>query len=85
MIQNKNWNIVYLDESNSNGYTMSKFLSTSGFKWMVPKKFHLPLIIRKFVLEVDLGYPKELSELHNDYSLAPGEKIKRKLLSNYQF
>ena len=52
---------------------------------MVPKKFHLPLIIRKFVLEVDLGYPKELSELHNDYSLAPGEKIKRKLLSNYQF
>ena len=51
-----------------------------------PKKVWLTINSSKVcVLEVDFGYPKELSELHNDYSLAPGEKIKRKLLSNYQF
>ena len=38
------------------------------------------------VLEVDLGYPKELSELHNSYPLLLGKiKIKREVLSNYQF
>ena len=37
------------------------------------------------VLEVDLQYPKELRELHNDYPLAPDKvKIKRELLSDYQ-
>ena len=37
------------------------------------------------VLEVDLEYPKELLELHNDYPLAPDEiEIKREMLSNYQ-
>ena len=37
------------------------------------------------VLEVDLEYPKELRELHNDYLLASDEiKIKREVLSNYQ-
>ena len=37
------------------------------------------------VLEVDLEYPKELQELHNDYPLAPGKiEIKRELLSSYR-
>ena len=37
------------------------------------------------VLEVDLEYPKELRELHNDYPLAPDKiEIKREILSNYQ-
>ena len=37
------------------------------------------------VLEVDLEYSKELSELHNDYSLAPNKiEIKWAMLSNYQ-
>ena len=36
-------------------------------------------------LEVHLEYPKELRELHNEYSLAPDEmEIKREMLSNYQ-
>ena len=37
------------------------------------------------VLEVDLEYPKESRELHNDYPLAP-DKIERKreILSKYQ-
>ena len=38
-----------------------------------------------FVLEVDLEYPKELWELHNDYPLAPDKlEIKREMLSEYQ-
>ena len=37
------------------------------------------------VLEVDLEYPKELRELHNDYPLAPDKiEIKREMLSDYQ-
>ena len=36
------------------------------------------------VLEVDLEYPKELRELHNDYSLAPDKiEIKRGILYEY--
>ena len=38
-----------------------------------------------FVLEVDLEYPKEVHELHNDYPLAPNKiEIKREMLSEYQ-
>ena len=37
------------------------------------------------VLEVDLEYPKELRELHNDYPLAPDKiEIEREMLSEYQ-
>ena len=41
---------------------MSKFLPTSGFKWIDPKEFHLNKSIsdssKGFVLKVDLAYPK---------------------------
>ena len=68
---------------------MSKFLPTSGFKWIDPKEFDLNKYTRNSlkgcVLEVDLEYPKELRELHNDYPLAPDKiKIKREMLPNYQ-
>ena len=37
------------------------------------------------VLEVVLEHPKELLELHNDYSLSPDKiEIKREMLSEYQ-
>ena len=36
------------------------------------------------VLEVDLEYPKELRELHNDYPLSPHKiEIKTGVFSNY--
>ena len=36
-------------------------------------------------VEVDLEYPKELRELHNDYLLAPDKReIKKEMLSDYQ-
>ena len=68
---------------------MSKFLPTSGFKWIDPKEFDLNNYTssssKGCVLEVDLEYPKELRELHNDYPLAPDKiEIKREMLSDYQ-
>ena len=65
--------IIYLDTNILYCYAMSKFLPASGFKWIDPKDFELNKYISNssngFVLEVDLEYPKELRELHNDYLL----------------
>ena len=68
---------------------MSKFLPTSGFRWIDLKEFDLNKYTRNSskgcILEVDLKYPKELKELHNDYPLvADKTEIKRKVLSDYQ-
>ena len=68
---------------------MSKFLPTSGFKWIDPKEFdlnkHTSNSSKGCVLEVDLEYPKELRELHNDYPLVPDKiEIKRKMPSEHQ-
>ena len=78
--------IIYLDANNLYGYAMSKFLLTSGFKWIDPKEFDLNKYTsnssKGCVLEVDLEYPKELHNLHNDYPLAQDKiEIKREMLS----
>ena len=73
--------IIYLDANRLYGYPMSKFLLTSGFKWIDPKEFDLnkytSISSKGCVLEVCLDYPKELRELHNDYPLTP-DKIEIK-------
>lgn len=83
--------IVYLDANNLYGWAMSQYLPTSGFKWMTEKEIEkLDLALYKddskkgMILEVDLEYPKELHDLHNDYPLA-AEKINvtKAMLSNY--
>ena len=81
--------IIYLDANNLYGYAMSKFLPTSGFKWIDPKAFDLNKYTsnssKGCVFEVDLEYLKELRELLNDYPLAPDKiEIKREMLSDYQ-
>ena len=58
-------------------------------KWIDPKKFDLNKYssdsFKGCALEVDLDYPKQLQELHNDYPLAPDKtEIKREMLSDYQ-
>ena len=57
---------------------MSKFLPTSVFKWI---EFDLSKYTsnspKGCALEVDLEYPKQLHELHNDYRFAP-DKIEIK-------
>ena len=76
--------ITYLDANNLYGWGMSKPLPTHGFKWMNSCELknweNYPCI-----LEVDLGYPKNLHDLHNDYPLAPEQievnKVK-KLIPN---
>lgn len=62
--------IKYLDANNLYGWAMSKPLLTHGFKWINKKEWKrwkkLPCM-----LEVDLDYPIELHDLHNEYPLAP--------------
>ena len=52
---------------------ISKFLRTNRFKWINPKNFdsnkYSGNSSKRCVLQVDLEYPAELSELHNDYPL----------------
>ena len=68
--------IAYLDANNLYGSGMSNPLPTSGFKWMNKRELlNWENITNRdgvgCILEVDLEYPKELHDLHNDYPLAP--------------
>ena len=83
--------IMYLDANNLYGWAMSQNLPTGGFKWM--KQEHIDkLDLGKYkedskkglILEVDLEYPKELHDLHNDYPLGPEKvKVTEDMLSDY--
>ncbi|XP_068690071.1 uncharacterized protein [Montipora foliosa] len=61
---------------------MSQYLPTGSFKWMTEKQID-NIELGKYkedskkglILEVDLAYPEELHDLHNDYPIAP-EKVK---------
>ena len=62
--------LMYLDANNLYGAAMSMKIPTHGFKWM--NKYELNHWEKyPCILEVDLVYPKELHDLHNDYPLAP--------------
>ena len=63
---------------------MFKFFPTDGYKWIDRKEFHSDKYRSNSsegcFLEVDLECPKNLCELHNDYSLALDKiKILKKL------
>ena len=79
--------IIYIGASNLYDYAMSEFLSTNGFRWIDPKEFDLNRYTNNgskgYILEIDLEYPKELREFHNDYPLAPDKiEIKSHFCSN---
>ena len=83
--------IIYLDANNLYGWAMSQYLPTGGFRWMTQKQID-KIDLNKYneeskkglILEVDLKYPKDLHDLHNDYPLAPEKiKVKKEMLSNY--
>ena len=68
--------IPYLDANNLYGWAMSQPLSVDGFKWLSTYEFSdWDLICNNdntgCILEVDLEYPKELHDTHNEYPLAP--------------
>ena len=83
--------ITYLDAKNLYGWAMSQYLPYSGFKWLNQKEisdFCLNSVSENssigYILEVDLEYPSELHELHNDYPLVPEKfEISQNMLSNY--
>ena len=66
--------IEYLDANNLYGWAMSQKLPVRDFRWMDTNELgnwrSIPCI-----LEVDLEYPKELHDLHNEYPLAPEKMI----------
>lgn len=72
--------IMYLDATNLYGAAMSEYLPQSDFQWVENvENFDLASIPDNnsigYVLEVDLEYPSELHNLHNDLPLCP-EKMK---------
>ena len=71
--------LMYLDANNLYGCGMSEKLPTHGFKWLscgeMEKLFNNRVIQvwEKIpcILEVDLEYPENLHDLHNDYPFCP--------------
>ena len=61
---------------------MPKFLPTGGFKWIDSKEFDFNRYTsnssKRCALVVDLEYPKELPELHNNYPLASNKLNNKK-------
>ena len=73
---------MYLDANN---------LPTGGFRWVTGMEIN-KLDLRKYktdgkkgqILEVDLEYPQELHNLHNDYPVVPEKiKVSNHMLSGY--
>ena len=81
--------IIYLDKNNLCGWAMSKYLHYGEFEWLKNvDKLNVMSINEKrdvgYILEVDLKYPNELHELHNDSPLAPEKlTVTNDILSNY--
>ena len=83
--------IMYLDANNLYGWAMSQYLPTGNFKWMTDKEIS-KIDLGKYkadgkkglILEVDLEYPQELHDIHNDYPVAPEKvKVSNNMLSAY--
>ena len=86
--------LMYVDANNLYGWAMSQKLPVHSFKWMTNKEIEnifnnqIVQVWEKTpcILEVDLIYPEELHDLHNDYPLCP-EKVEcdkgvKKLIPN---
>ena len=65
--------LQYLDANNLYGYVMSQKLPAGEFKWVDPSQLtsnkidsHVNCGSKGYLLEVDVRYPKELHDLHND-------------------
>ena len=71
--------LMYFDANNLYGDAMSKKLPTHGFKWLssgeMEKLFNNQVVQvwekTPCILEVDLEYPENLHDLHNDYPFCP--------------
>jgi hypothetical protein len=82
--------IIYLDANNLYGGAMSEKLPYGGFRWV--ENFNEDFVVsyrangdKGIFVEVDLEYPEELHDSHNNYPLAPESRnILKCELSPYQ-
>ena len=84
--------IIYLDANNLYGWAMSQYLPYGNYQDDTDVDKYTPEYIMSLednthegcFLVVDLEYPKELHDLHNDYPLAPQRKrVTKDMLSNH--
>ena len=70
---------------------MSQYLPTGSFRWMIDRETN-KIDLGKYkadgkkglIPEVELEYPRELHDLHNDYPVAPEKaKVSKNMLSRY--
>ena len=80
-----------MDAGNLYGWAMSQYLPTGNFKWMSDREIK-QIDLGKYkadgkkglILEVDLEYPQELHDMHNDYPVCPEMvKVTNDMLSGY--
>ena len=79
-----------LDANNLYGWAMSHPLPIAQFEWVAQDEFEKIDWLgqtddqdRGYIVSVDLQYPKELHDLHNDYPLAPERmRVKEEWLSD---
>ena len=83
--------VTYLDMNNLYGYAMTQYLPYANFEW-VKNMDEIEQKLRKiknnsstrYILEVDLEYPKNLHYEYSDYLLAPQKiNIQKEWLSDY--
>ena len=86
--------LMYVDANNLYGWAMSQKLPVHSFKWLTDREIKnlFKVQVVQFwertpcILEVDLEYPEELHDLHNDYPLCPErvecDKGVKKLIPN---
>ena len=83
--------ITYWDVNNLYRWAISQYLPYDNFEWINRDKIdeiNFDLVSKDnnvgYMLEVDLKYPSDLHDLHNDYRLAPEKlKVTDGMLSNY--
>lgn len=75
--------LLYLDANNLYGWAMTQNMPYSNFKWCEVNDSLINNIIDNnynfmslgFILEVDLEYPENLHDEHNDFPLAPEKNV----------
>jgi len=84
--------LIFLSDANNlYGHSMAQALPTSDFRFLSREKIHSLDITNEpedgpagYILEVDLEYPSELHDLHNDFPLAPEKLVvMEQMLSPY--
>ncbi|XP_023212539.1 uncharacterized protein LOC111615349, partial [Centruroides sculpturatus] len=84
--------IISIDANNLYGFVMSSYLPVNNFRWLSEDEINALDICNipdrnniGYILEVDLNYPPNVHDRHNDLPLAPNHTyIPFDLLSNYQ-